>query len=895
MSRFWGDSESDSEQSLSDNEQNEDVGRSRSAPASKVASFVYDESSDSDTEKRVIKSEKDKKFEALRKTVKDIKNHIKISDWNSIRRDFDVMNEQIDKAANIIKKEGIPIFYFKALNSIESFLQKSLLNKKDLSSSNAKSLNIMKQKLKKQIKQYQEQYDKFMQSPAAQETSDLEEDDLDRDSDEESGDDSDRPKKGRKGKMASDEESDEEDDFEAESDSDSDSDIDLAAGKFTREFWLKKPEDDEDEELRENKKRERRLLRQQQKIDAAATAEDTPTSESKQREAVELTPRMIRDKLKEILAIRGKRGTDRLAVVEDLKMLASASSEPALSLRIKIILVSALFDLNLNTHEPMKVEHWKSAHSEIMDIVTELKRSPNVRLSEDEIVDSTAFEEEEDDESKPKGLMAAAAAAADRDNQEDKEEKGDRVEYVAGNLFAFVTRLSEEFIRSLQNTDPHTQDYLVRMRDEASLEELIARVREYYNQTGNIRSEALMTLLGLEYAYYKYDPAQDVQRQSSEQKEDSTRMFGPKPLLRPEDHLVHKSATFIYQHGDQRSKTRALLCHVYWYARHNRFFEARDLFLMSHVQDNIQLSDISTKILFNRTTAQLGLCSFRVGQIKTAFTCLADLYLTIHIKKLLAQGLSVAKYEERNPEQEKQERQRQMPYHMHINVDMLDAVHAICAMLLEVPNMAIHPDDKRHVISIKFRRWLEIHIRQIFTGPPENTRDFIMSGAMALMQGDWKRCVQHVMGLKMWAFMPNAEIVKPLITRKIQEEGLRTYLLTFSSRYASIDLNTFAQMFELDKRSVHSLVSRMIVNEELAASWDGPSECIILHGTEPSPLQQMALRYADKLAIFVDQNERLLEQRSGAFFNKLDKRTRMSNQQHRSGSSNLRSGSGNRL
>ena len=74
---------------------------------------------------------------------------------------------------------------------------------------------------------------------------------------------------------------------------------------------------------------------------------------------------------------------------------------------------------------------------------------------------------------------------------------------------------------------------------------------------------------------------------------------------------------------------------------------------------------------------------------------------------------------------------------------------------------------------------------------------------------------------------------------------------------------TLSEMFELQKEAVHAIVSKMIISEELMASLDEPTQCMVMHRTEPSRLQSLALQLSDKISQLVENNERLLELRPG--------------------------------
>jgi translation initiation factor 3 subunit C len=55
-----------------------------------------------------------------------------------------------------------------------------------------------------------------------------------------------------------------------------------------------------------------------------------------------------------------------------------------------------------------------------------------------------------------------------------------------------------------------------------------------------------------------------------------------------------------------------------------------------------------------------------------------------------------------------------------------------------------------------------------------------------------------------------------MLRRKIREESLRTYLFTYSNVYDSVSIPRLAEMYEMEFQQVHSVVAKMIINQELA-------------------------------------------------------------------------------
>lgn len=129
-------------------------------------------------------------------------------------------------------------------------------------------------------------------------------------------------------------------------------------------------------------------------------------------------------------------------------------------------------------------------------------------------------------------------------------------------------------------------------------------------------------------------------------------------------------------------------------------------------------------------------------------------------------------------------------------------------------------------------------------------REHVVAASKAMRHGDWKACAEYIvnkkMNTKVWDLFYEADRVRDMLVKFIKEESLRTYLFTYSNVYGSISVPYLSEMFDLPKMKVHSIISKMIINEELMASLDDPTETVVMHRSEPSRLQALSMQLAGK-------------------------------------------------
>jgi len=876
----------------------------------KVQRKIVDDS-ESEDENRVVKSEKDKRFDEMRDIIKKSKNTRKNNDLNATMNHFLDLTKAFAKSEKVVKQTGIPCFIVRELVEVEAYTAEKWSDKefrKKLSKDKSRSLTTLRQRIKKyfveavkvatEVEDYKKNPEEYLKThgDSVEDEEEEEKKDSDEDSDSEesmSSSDDEAPKPSSK-KQTDDWGSDESEDWSSDdsdgsSDSDSSTDDDRYDGgegefaRYTIEYFLKKPDSDKKKKKpdREKKAKKPKGPKQEDKPDDEGwerTQTKTPgLSIGKDGEVqifakdVDINAKNVVQKLAEIQAQRPRKETDRSNKVKFLEELVRLVIKnelgPCLELKVRMSIVFALYDYNSKNKDYMDDGQFADAIKQTRTIIDKLNSEPNLVLSE---------------------------SVQDDEETLTKEPNESGKWLLRGSLVNTCTKLDTEFFKLLQNSDQHSEEYRSRLRHNQDIIQLFNEGVAWAEKCNDRQQICQMYLLVVKYIYYRH-------------KSQTPDMENPEAIIKD-------YCKYIYANDEtQRIRTQAILYNIYHLALHDNWFQARDLMLMSHLQESIHNADIGTQIIYNRTMVQLGLCAFRRGLMEDAHQALTDIQSGNRSRELLAQGFSITR--ERTQYQERTERRRMQPYHTHINTELLECVYLVSAMFLEIPYMAEKEfDHRRRMISKQFHYQLRNSEKQAFVGPPDNMREHVLAAAKALKVGDWQKCIKYLinpkMNQKVWNLFAETEKVQQMLVSNAKKESLRVYLFSYSQFYDNISLQWIQDNFELDGDLVHSEVSKMIINEELKASWDEPTNSLVLHQTEPTRLQNLALQLSQRLNNLTENNERLCESKQGSNFSAFyssksnnhkgknsgtTNKPRISAHQHQSGQShNWNRGSGGR-
>lgn len=761
---MFADDSDDSDDSDSD----EDMGGKGASYFLKSSTVADSDDSDEDTGKKTVLSAKDKLLLELGNCAKLMDNGKRINDWVLIQGEFDKLNRAMERFSK--QRHGpAPKVYIQCIVELEEFLNQQLEDKagvKKMNASNSRAFNTVKQRLRKNNKEY-----------------------------------------------------------------------DVAIEKF-------KSGDDETEQIEEVEEVAEAAPVKKAKDEFVLTAPSTSTEEfttvGKAGKSL-VSPTDMFKTLKSVLESRGKKNTDREDQVRQLENLLPSASTVYQQISVYSMLVSTRLDLS-SASAALAPDNWLLVVKDLNHLLAILEQN----VSAYHVIETAP--EIEDIE---KGPVA-------RDS--------DGVKLIPGSVASLVERVDDEFTKALQFMDPHTTEYVDRLRDETKLYQTLLRVQMYIEHVTEDPKDTLglarILVRRVDHLYFKPNNVINMTEQIAWAGVEGNSKATPRPSEKDlassayPTTLISNMCSVLYKQNNTVFRTKAMLAHVYHYALNNEYYKARDMFLMSHLQSSIASAEPQLQVLFNRTLVQLGLCAFRNGLIAEAQQSLQEVCSSPRLKELLGQGL--AKYAQAGVV----DKQRVLPFHTHINLELLECVFLCSSLLMEVPFMAAHNssiDAKKKVISKLFRRMLDYHERQVFCGPPENTRDHIMQAAKALQRGDWEGARDLVCAIKIWSLLPNPEAIKAMLTDKLQIEGLRTYLFTYWSHYSTLSLATLADMFQLAQKDVAAIVAKMIAQEELSGSLDQKTGSVVFtQAVEQTKLQQLAVALSDKVIQLAERNERLV-------------------------------------
>jgi len=379
----------------------------------------------------------------------------------------------------------------------------------------------------------------------------------------------------------------------------------------------------------------------------------------------------------------------------------------------------------------MSIDMWLECYRALTRVLEKLSEEPNLKLGPILIDDlaTQAMANQGMNKGKETAKLTSAAAKLVGDGESKGEEKQQMMEEeeddmtdftkdendpnmlrVPGDLGTYIERLSNDFTKSLQQTDPNTGEYVERLNNEGLFLTLAEKVQTYYMRhhmsettngsvekvTVHSKNACKMAVKRILHMYYKHDTiaAKLEQHAANVAKFGKTEYNHPscKSTVGLTDQMNSTSTThpgswlggpsvenvqlsnikktmsslcrYVFSNSADASKDElalAQLCHVYYHALHDRFHDARDLMLMSKLEPVSH--DISIQIMYNRTVTQLGLCAFRIGLYNEAKDCLSEICGRNKQKELLAQGMSYfrGRGQERDVEAERAEKRRQVP------------------------------------------------------------------------------------------------------------------------------------------------------------------------------------------------------------------------------------------
>ena len=803
MSKFYGKGSDDSSSSESEAETRQPT---RKSAFNRMAVFSSDDSSSDESVARAKPMKKDVFVDILR----SVRGHIKNNHFAGLGCDYTDAIKAFEKRK---ETDSTPTAFVRVLYELNSFiseLQSSGATKK-MSQVKAQAVNKLKAQMNKGNKPFEEELAKCNENPSEYDVlaQNVDSDDDESDAESFSAASSSASESGSdSGSSSGDSDSagSSSDDDSSASDSDSSSSMSSAgsssdAGSSDWDMSEESSSDEETDEMARRERRMRRWLKDSDESDYEAVPKKTETVRRPRKVAVpvapngvttaedeegtaepiktgptadELSEKELIDKARDLITgkVRLSDARSTLREIDDLVEAARKQWSPLCQLTLSISTVSFIFDTNAGFAKGGYIpdDLLVNTCERIKAIIAGLKTHSAVYpVSIHELVPEMVVE------------------SADPEVFKRKRFAGN------GMVSMLAELVDDEFNRAFQALDlaESPSVYVQRLGLLPQLVSLLIEVRTF--MSSEVQGSARMSSRLLWHLHYQ-----------------SERTLARLPELGSVsvDSLVES----VFSFGSKKDKAGAILLAAFISASRGDVVKAKRL-MSADLFDLVAVSEVSLQIQYNRALAMVGVAAFSSGEIKDAYNLLTDICSTGRIRELLAQGVTRAQGNvEKSAEVDRAERRRLLPYHMHLNIELIEAAYGLSAMIMEVPNLSKWIGTDMVTASRrlgKYKRQLDSYDRQLFAGPPESAKDSIALAGKALLNDEIGRAVELVESMKVWETL--SETVQKRTISLVRIAGLQTYLVNNAGSHKSFSLEGLGCSFNLSRPLISSSICKMIM------------------------------------------------------------------------------------
>ena len=802
-SKFFGSDSSDASSESSDS----DVAPTTQKKSVFAAKKLWSDSSSSEDEVRVIKSQSVKRMDAFVDLLKGIRSHVKNNDYTGLAVDYASALKAYEKHQAV--SSDVPKAFIRVLYELDSFiseLQSSGATKK-MSQIKAQAVNKLKAQMKKSNKPFEEMLTACFENPSEFEVlndveeeleSEDEEEDSEASSSDASSDGSSDESSDGSGSSDGSDDSESSDgsngssssfgssSFDSSSSESSDEGGDDEVAKRERRMrrWLKDSDESDYEgakqpkvatgwEVKRAEKKERKVAMEKAKRAEGDEEEEAPVSAVGVVVLADLSEKELIDRFDELLVSKNRIDANLdLLKMDEIAAVALEVHGSKLGLSMQVSIVSLILSGGLfrGISDEFFLEICDKKIPKILQLLSENSSLYPVVLSEYLLADEAA-----NAESVARFRMSGNAT-----------------------ISGLVELLDEEFSRSFSALETN-EEYATKLKYLPNLIELLISMLKYLQG----ESSMCVSRISLKLLFHLHYQSRKTLAILCERI----------PKLASFGHSI--LVEFVLTNGSKKDKASAILLQAFIESSRGDVALSRKL-MSADLFDLVSVSEVGLQIQYNRALAQVGLGAFLNGDIRDAYNLLTDLCTSGRLRELLAQGLTranltvektAASEAERNAE-----KRRLLPFHLHLNIEQIEAAYSLSAMILDVALLSASNRDER--ISrrlMRYKRQLDSHDRQVYSGRiAEFPKDAVILAGKCIMNDDIEGAIGHIEGMHVWS----SDIVLKIV-HLVRIAGLQAYLLNNCRAHVSFDLGVLGKQFGLEFEKVKTIVSKYILGGEM--------------------------------------------------------------------------------